>query len=86
VQRADGSFVDAPEDYRAIYYEGKSNVYWQVVKDPLTSARSWVAVDQKRLDQINKDKAYIFMPNPSTFWFLNPRNITLGLTISFNFD
>jgi outer membrane receptor protein involved in Fe transport len=86
IRRGDGTFVNAPEDYRAIYYEGKSGQYWQVAKNSTTGTRSWVAVDQSRLDQINKDKAYIFMPNPSTFWFLNPRNITLGLTISFNFD
>jgi len=36
------------------------------------------------MDKILEDKAYIDMPNPSTFWFLNPRNIYFGIRLSFN--
>ncbi|MGA9365417.1 MAG: TonB-dependent receptor [Bacteroidota bacterium] len=65
---------------RAIYYDGNTGKYWQNVNG------QWSQVDQKRIDQINRDKAYINMPNPSTYWFLNPRNITYGLSVSFNLD
>jgi hypothetical protein len=63
-----------------IYFEDNSKQYWQYTNG------QWSQVDQKRIDQINKDKAYIDMPNASTFWFLNPRKIYFGLRISFNFD
>ena len=39
-----------------------------------------------RIDQINEDKAYIFNPNPSTWWFLNPRGVMLGIRLSFDLD
>jgi outer membrane receptor protein involved in Fe transport len=65
---------------RAIYYDGISRTYWQTVNG------AWVQVDQAILNKINSSKAYIQMPNPSTFWFLNPRNITFGTTISLNLE
>ena len=72
-----------PLDFRAIYYESSTGKYWQVVNE--NGAVSWKQVDQSRIDQINKDKAYINMPNASTFWFLNPRQIFFGLRFTFNF-
>jgi len=42
-------------------------------------------VDQAKIDQVLKDKAYIDMPNQSTWWFLDPRRITFGLKLSFDF-
>ena len=73
---------------RAVYYEPQTKQYWQYMDDKTIPAIKdrWKLVDQKRIDQINSDKAYINMPNPSTFWFLNPRNITYGLTVSFDLD
>ena len=73
---------------RAVYYEPQTHQYWQYVDDSTIPniQNRWKLVDQKRIDQINSDKAYINMPNPSTFWFLNPRNITYGLTVSFDLD
>jgi hypothetical protein len=72
---------------RAIYYEAKTGQYWQYADDQsIPVAQRWSLVDQKRIDQINKDKAYISNPNPSTYWFLNPRNITYGLRVSFDLD
>jgi hypothetical protein len=71
----------------AIYYEGSTGKYWQYVDNPTIPVHQrWQQVDQARLDQINKDKAYINMPSPSTYWFLNPRNITYGLRVSVNLD
>jgi outer membrane receptor protein involved in Fe transport len=65
---------------RAIYYEGSTGKYWQYVDN------QWTQVDQKRIDQINKDKAYINMPGPSTYWFLNPRAVIFGARVSFDLD
>lgn len=44
---------------------------------------TWYQEDQKRVDQILKDKAYIDMPNFQYFTFLNPRNIFWGIKLSF---
>ena len=63
---------------RAIYFEGTTGKYFQY------TAGEWSEVDQKRIDQVLKDKAYIDMPNASTFWFLNPRNIYFGARLSFD--
>jgi outer membrane receptor protein involved in Fe transport len=74
-----------------IVYENKSQQYWQfdptVPLQPGSSDQSprWKLVDQKRIDQIKSDKAYIDMPNQSTWWFLDPRRITFGLKLSFDF-
>jgi len=72
----------APTDYRAIFYEGGTGRYWQVVKNAQTGVNSWVEVDQARINQVNADKAYINMPNQSTYWFLNPRNLFFGARVS----
>jgi outer membrane receptor protein involved in Fe transport len=68
-----------PNSTRAWYYDGNGS-YWQYTNG------KWGKVDQARVDQVNKDKAYINMPNPSTYWFLNPRNITFGLSVSVDID
>jgi len=77
-----------PSSTRTIYYDGNTGKYWQYTNDPsIPNIRDrWSLVGQTRIDQINKDKAYIDMPNPSTYWFLNPRNITWGLRVSFDID
>lgn len=76
----------------AVYYENSTGKYWQY--DPTITLPAgttdqtprWKVVDQARIDQINKDKAYIDMPNPSTYWFLNPRNISFGLRLNIDID
>jgi hypothetical protein len=73
-------------EIRPIYYEGVSGQYWQYIDNPnIPVYQRWTKVDQARMDQINRDKAYINMPNASTFWFLDPRNIHFGLKLSFDF-
>jgi outer membrane receptor protein involved in Fe transport len=71
---------------RVWYYDGETGTYWQYKNDPnIPNVQGrWSQVDQKRVDQALKDKAYINMPNPSTFWFLNPRTITWGVRMSFD--
>ena len=62
----------------AIYYEGVSGKYFEYVNG------EWSQVDQAKIDKINSDKSYIDMPNATTFWFLNPRQIYFGIRLSFN--
>jgi outer membrane receptor protein involved in Fe transport len=62
----------------AIYYEGSSGKYFEYVNS------NWVQVDQSRIDKINDDKSYVDMPNASTFWFLDPRDVYFGVRVSFN--
>ena len=85
-----GSIIDKSQpggNTRAIYYEEPTGTYWQYTDNQNFPVNErWVQVDQKRIDQINKDKAYVFMPGASTYWFLNPRNIFFGLRVSFNLD
>lgn len=69
---------------RPIYYEGTSGKYWQYILNPDGLTGQWAEVDKQRVDQVLKDKAYIEMPNQSTFWFLDPRQIFFGLRLSFD--
>jgi len=78
-------YSTAPNDYRAIYYEGSTGKYWHVI-DASSGGRTWAEVDQAKINQINSDKAYINMPNASTFWFLDPRKIFFGVRLSFDFN
>jgi outer membrane receptor protein involved in Fe transport len=63
---------------RPIYYEGSTGKYYEYKN------QQWSEVDKARLNKVLDDKAYIDMPNQSTFWFLNPRNIYFGIRLSFN--
>lgn len=44
----------------------------------------WSEVDHNRMQKILDDKAYIDMPNNSSFDFLNPRQFYYGINLSFN--
>ncbi|HEX9933822.1 MAG TPA: TonB-dependent receptor, partial [bacterium] len=70
----------APANALPIYYEGTSSQYWQYTDN------QWTQVSQERIDQINQDKAYIDMPSPSTYWFVNPRSVIFGARISFDLN
>jgi len=63
-----------------IYYQGATAKYFEYVNS------QWQEVDQGRLGKILGDKAYIDMPNASTYWFLDPRRVHFGLRVSFNFE
>jgi outer membrane receptor protein involved in Fe transport len=84
--QSSSDFNSVPSSSRVWYYDGKT--YWQYTNDPtIPNIRDrWTQVDQKKIDQVLKDKAYINMPNPSTYWFLNPQNITYGLSVSIDID
>jgi outer membrane receptor protein involved in Fe transport len=62
-----------------VYYHGANETYYEYVNS------HWQEVEQGRLGQILDDKAYIDMPNASTYWFLDPRRVYFGVKVSFNF-
>lgn len=63
---------------RAWYYHPASGKYYEGVNG------QWVEVEKSKLNQALKDKAYIDMPNASTYWFLDPRKIYFGVRVSFD--
>jgi outer membrane receptor protein involved in Fe transport len=74
----------ANPDPLVIYLETSTNRYMQNVKDPATGQASWAEVDKGRIDKILDEKAYIDMPNQTSFNFLNPRQIFFGIRTSFD--
>ena len=58
-----------------IYWERTTGNYMEYVNG------QWTEVDNSKIDRILKDKAYIDMPNMTSFNFLNPRRFTIGVRI-----
>jgi hypothetical protein len=73
-----GVDFNKPGKSRVIYYDNASRRYFEYVNN------QWSEVEKNRIDKILKDKAYIDMPNASTFWFLDPRKVFFGLRLSFD--
>jgi hypothetical protein len=71
--------IDVPNP-AVIYYERSTGRYMNYLNG------TWSEVDGGRMSQVLEDKAYIDMPNQTSFSFLNPRQIYFGLTVSFNFE
>ncbi|MCB9207536.1 MAG: hypothetical protein H6611_09575 [Ignavibacteriales bacterium] len=44
---------------------------------------TWSEVSSSKLDKVMDDKAYIDMPNETSFNFLNPRQIYFGINVRF---
>ncbi|MDZ7319690.1 MAG: TonB-dependent receptor [candidate division KSB1 bacterium] len=61
-----------------IYYNAEDARYWKFANG------QWLLEDKNRIDKVLQDKAYIDMPNQTFFSFLNPRDIFLGVMISFD--
>lgn len=77
-----------PSSNRAWYYDKSTKAYWYYTDNatiPEVKDR-WAKVDQARVNKAIEDRAYIDMPNPSTYWFLNPRTVTLGVRLAFDID
>ncbi len=72
-------------DPGVIYYDLKNSRYVEYV-EIAPGEYDWMDVDSRRLYRILKDKAYIDMPNYSSFSFFNPRQIYLGLRISMDLN
>ncbi len=64
---------------RAVYYDASTSTYMKY--NPVDA--TWSEMDSGKLKKIMDDKAYIDMPNQSSFTFLNPRNIFFGLTFNY---
>lgn len=62
-----------------IYYDKATRRYMEYN----SGASAWSEVDHNRMQKILDDKAYIDMPNNSSFDFLNPRQIFFGFSLSF---
>ena len=71
--------VNNPSE-RPIYYDAATETYQQWDSD-----KGWHLVDPDFYDQVIQDKAYIDMPNQSFYTFLAPRDIYMGLNISYEF-
>ena len=76
---SDINFVEDPND-RPIYYDNATATYVQ-----WTSTDGWKQVDENFYDQVINNKQYIDMPNQPYYVFLNPRDIFIGLSISYDF-
>lgn len=66
---------------RAIYYERETGKYYELAED----GSQMVEVSKSKMKKILDDKAYIDMPNQTSFNFLNPRQIFFGLTFTYEF-
>ncbi|MCX7984205.1 MAG: TonB-dependent receptor [Bacteroidetes bacterium] len=64
-----------------IYYDKSTKKYMEY--DYTT--KTWNEVNHARMKKILDDKAYIDMPNNSSFDFLNPRQVFFGVTVSVKF-
>jgi outer membrane receptor protein involved in Fe transport len=62
-----------------VYWERQSKRYVEYVNG------AWQDVAKNRMDKILDEKAYIDMPNETSFNFLNPRDIFFGVRATFNF-
>ncbi|MEA1987347.1 MAG: TonB-dependent receptor [Candidatus Marinimicrobia bacterium] len=62
----------------AIYYDAIDEGYYKYDNG------AWVVEEQSRVDQVIEDRAYINMPNLTSFTFLDPRDIFFGLEVSFD--
>lgn len=71
--------VTGSPDPKTIYYDRSSGKYMNFVNN------AWSEVPSSRMTPLLDDKAYIDMPDLSSFWFLNPRNVFFGIRTSFEF-
>ena len=61
----------------AIYYEKATERYMQLTGD------EWTEVPTGVMKKILNDRAYIDMPNQTSFNFLNPRQVFFAIRVSF---
>ena len=76
---SDVTFLDNPSE-RPIYYDNATESYQQ-----WTESGGWELVNQSFYDQVISNKQYIDMPNQLYYVFLNPRDVFIGLSISYDF-
>tara|TARA_B100000073_G_scaffold69642_1_gene51485 strand:- start:7128 stop:10280 length:3153 start_codon:yes stop_codon:yes gene_type:complete len=76
---SDVMFIDNPSE-RPIYYDNASDSFKQ-----WTEEGGWTSVNQSFYDQVIRNKQYIDMPNQLYYVFLNPRDLFIGINISYDF-
>lgn len=81
-------FLPENANQRVIYYDLSTQKYMNVRSyiDPIDEVDKmrWEEVESGRMQKIKDEKAYIDMPNNSSFDFLNPRLFYFGINFSFN--
>ena len=73
------NFIENPNS-RPIYYDKATERYMQ-----WDEQTGWNLVDQNFYDEVIENKQYIDMPNQSYFIFLNPRDIYIGINLTYDF-
>ena len=73
------NFVENPNS-RPIYYDKATERYMQ-----WDEQTGWNLVDQNFYNEVIENKQYIDMPNQSYFIFLNPRDIYIGINLTYDF-
>lgn len=63
---------------RALFYDTSSGAYYR-----WDGNGNWQAADGGFVDEVLENKQYIDMPNANWMWFLNPRYVLFGLSLSF---
>jgi len=76
---SDVTQLSSPSE-RPIYFDSASDSFVQ-----WTEEEGWAAVNQSLYDDVIANKQYIDMPNLSHYIFLNPRDIFIGINISYDF-
>jgi len=76
---SDVTFISNPSE-RPIYYDNTTEQFLQ-----WTVSDGWQNVNQSYYDEVVKNKQYIDMPNQSYYVFLNPKDIFIGINISYDF-
>ena len=65
---------------RPIYFDSATDSFVQ-----WTEESGWAAVNQSFYDDVIENKQYIDMPNLSHYIFLNPRDLFIGINVSYDF-
>lgn len=73
------NWVSLPDE-SVIYYDRADQNYWAY------NGGEWARVPDSVMDPILEDKAYIDMPNQTSFSFLNPRQVFFGIRTSFDLN
>jgi len=75
----DGSAVGGIEDI--YYWIEEENMYMSYS----ATDNDWTQIDDASVQKVIDDKAYIYNPPNESLMFLSPRDIFMGLKLSYNF-
>ena len=76
---SDITYISNPSE-RPIYFDSATDRFVQ-----WTESSGWQNVSQSFYDDVINNKQYIDMPNQGFYVFLNPRDIFIGINISYDF-